>query len=102
MKTKKILVGDKIKKIRKNLGIDQEMFVEILNNMGYKISCSAISLYEHNERRPNYEVLTAICRIGKVKPEWMLDFEDDNKPPTRAISSIASSKSMHYKHLYTG
>ncbi len=51
-----ILLGDKIKKLRKSKNITQE---ELGKNIG--VTTSMVGMYETNARKPSYEVLIKIA-----------------------------------------
>lgn len=64
------MIGSKIADLRKELELSQEELAEKLN-----ISQKSISKYERGNRRPSYEVLTAIASLFGVTTDYLLGAE---------------------------
>lgn len=65
------MLGEKIAEQRKKLGLSQEELAEKLN-----ISQKSISKYERGNRRPSYEVLTAMASLFGVSADYLLELEN--------------------------
>ncbi|MDU5116569.1 MULTISPECIES: helix-turn-helix domain-containing protein [Clostridium] len=66
-----ILLGDKIKKLRKSKNITQE---ELGKNIG--VTTSMVGMYETNARKPSYEVLIKIAEFFSVSTDFLLNTEE--------------------------
>lgn len=63
------MLGERIKEIRKKLGLKQEQFADLLNIE----SKTAISYWENNQRTPgDINILVTIASLGKVTLDWLL------------------------------
>ena len=59
-------IGDRIKLLRKNLGLTQQAFADSLN-----IQRGAVASWEVKRTVPNTPSLTLICREYNVNREWL-------------------------------
>lgn len=59
-------MNERLKKIRKTLGLTQQEFADVL-----KISRGNIAAYEVNKNNPSDAVITLICREFDVNEEWL-------------------------------
>lgn len=66
-----LILGEKIKKIRKGLGYTQEEFANMLE----VDSNSAVSNWELDKRNPDYKTLVKIAYVGRVSLDWLLTGE---------------------------
>lgn len=64
------MLGDKIKKIRKNANMTQKQLSDKL-----RISEQALALYEQNRRKPNPDMLKDIANILEVSVDYLLNNE---------------------------
>lgn len=69
-------VGSRIKKIRECLKLNQTDFAKKLN---MSVSNVTISRYEANERKPNFDTLIAISKLGKVSLDWLITGKQKKK-----------------------
>ena len=58
-------MNERLKKIRKTLGLTQQEFADVL-----KISRGNIAAYEVNKNNPSDAVITLICREFDVNENW--------------------------------
>lgn len=61
------MIGNKIKKLREELGINQEDLAKRIN-----VSASSVAMYETNKRQPNYETLTKLADLFNVSTDYLL------------------------------
>lgn len=94
----KLDIGRAIKEFRTKLGLKQTEFAEIMQSYGYHVSHASISRYEKGIDEPRVSFFLALMDLYKKEIKEIIP-DNINQ---RAISSIASSKSMRYKHLHTG
>lgn len=66
-KIEDILIGNKIKKIRISLGMNQKEFAKIIGS-----NVSALSNWENGRNKPNMKKLSNIAKIGKTTVEALL------------------------------
>lgn len=59
-------MNERLKKIRKTLGLTQQEFADVL-----KISRGNIAAYEVNKNNPSDAVITLICREFDVNENWL-------------------------------
>ena len=64
-------IGEKIKELRNDKGLTQEVFAEKL-----KISRSALSLYEIGKRQVPNELILLIAKTFSVKTDFLFGLED--------------------------
>ena len=64
------MLGEKIYTLRKNRGISQEEFAEILNT-----SRQAVSKWERNESKPDIDKLMLIAKLFNVSIDYLLSYE---------------------------
>ncbi|EDU35705.1 DNA-binding helix-turn-helix protein [Clostridium sporogenes ATCC 15579] len=79
-----ILLGDKIKKLRKSKNITQE---ELGKNIG--VTTSMVGMYETNARKPSYEVLIKIADFFCVSTDFLLNTEE------KLDMALDSAKKIH-------
>ncbi|MCC0660702.1 helix-turn-helix transcriptional regulator [Clostridioides sp. ZZV14-6154] len=78
------MLGEKIKSLRLEKNMTQEEFAESLC-----ISRPALSLYESNKRKPDFEVLKKIAEYFNVSIDFLLDnnIKDKTNYPNKNNSS---------------
>ncbi|ENY8665747.1 helix-turn-helix domain-containing protein [Clostridioides difficile] len=78
------MLGEKIKSLRLEKNMTQEEFAESLC-----ISRPALSLYESNKRKPDFEVLKKIAEYFNVSIDFLLDnnIKDKTNYPNKNSSS---------------
>lgn len=64
------LLGDKLKKLRKQKGLTQ---LQVANIVG--VSKSIISCYEMSERNPSYEILIKLAKPYNVSTDYLLGLD---------------------------
>lgn len=70
--------GSVVTSLREEKGINQEEFAAELSKLcGKKISRSAVSMWETNQRRPKYEIIEAIADWYNVDIEYVLGKTDN-------------------------
>ena len=67
-------LGERIKKLREEVGLSQERLSQLL-----KISRVSISQIENGERKTGAEEIAEIAKIFNVSPDLLLDFKKDVK-----------------------
>jgi phage repressor protein C with HTH and peptisase S24 domain len=65
----KLTLGEKIRQIRKGLGLNQAAFAK---ELGFKFP-TAVSKYEDNTRIPDKDRLLQIAKLGKISLDELLD-----------------------------
>lgn len=65
-----MIVGSRIKELRKSRRITQAEFAERLG-----VTKSAVSSYENGSRLPSYDILIKIARIFNVSTDHLLGFD---------------------------
>ncbi|HEV7644788.1 MAG TPA: helix-turn-helix transcriptional regulator [Pyrinomonadaceae bacterium] len=70
-------IGEKVREIRRKLGITQEQIFELLTHHGAKIHVGYIARYEINERTPTMLVTLAYARAVGIPMEILVDDELD-------------------------
>lgn len=68
----KILLGMRIKSIRKELNISQGDFCKRLN---IELSIASLSKIEKGQQLPSAEFIKAVIEAFKISPYWLLDIE---------------------------
>ncbi|WP_052487503.1 helix-turn-helix domain-containing protein [Gordoniibacillus kamchatkensis] len=63
--------GNRIAQLRKQYGIPQYALAEKVN-----ISRGSLSHYENNRRKPNYEIISRICKYFDVSIDYILGNEE--------------------------
>lgn len=70
-------IGEKVREIRRKLGITQEQMFELLTRHGAKIHVGYIARYEINERIPTLLVTLAYARAVGISTDVLIDDELD-------------------------
>ena len=90
---------DRIKKLRKALGLTQQEFADRLG-----ISRGNIATYETREGNPGSSVITLICREFNVNETWLRTGEGEMFAPktdedelTRAVESMLKGRNPNFK-----
>lgn len=74
-------LGKRIKRIRETVGINQNELAAALKR-DKDISQATVSSWENDTRKPDYEILVDIAKIGRVTLDWLLTGEESSfKPP---------------------
>lgn len=68
------MLGDILKKLRKEKGITQEELGKILG-----VTTSMVGMYETNARKPSYEVLLKMADYFGVSTDYLLGKSSDQK-----------------------
>jgi repressor LexA len=71
---KKMKIGDRIKAVRKNMGIKQSELAKILS-----ISPSTIGMYEQNRREPDIDTIIRLSKCLGVSVEYLLGFSGKSR-----------------------
>lgn len=66
-------MGEKVRKIRLELGLTQEQMFLLLKSHGAKIHVGYIGLYEVDKRIPAYLVTLAYARIAGISTDVLID-----------------------------
>jgi len=64
--------AEKLRKIRRSLGVSQSVMV---NRLGVELAPNNISKYEHNQNEPPTDVILAYARLAHVPLEQLVDDE---------------------------
>lgn len=72
--------GEKIKKLRENLGLNQKQIAEKLN-----IPRTTYSGYEHGRREPDFETLKKIAVFFDCSIDYLLDISTDKKSKVKDV-----------------
>lgn len=78
-------MNERIKEVRKSLGLTQNEFGEKLGVRG-----NTITNYESNSRKPSNAIISAICREFQISEEWLRTGEGEMKAPMTKQSEIAA------------
>ena len=68
----KIVVGDKIKKIRKENDLKQ---IDFCNRLGIDITNASLSNIENGKHMPSAEFIKAVVETFNISPYWLLDIK---------------------------
>ena len=60
-------VGNKIRELRKNIGMTQSELAERLG-----ISASAVGMYEQGRRQPDSDMILKICSVFEISADYLL------------------------------
>lgn len=74
------MIGNALKKLRKNKGLTQAQLAEILG-----LSTTAVNEYEADKKNPLLEGLVAVADYFSVSPNFLLGVSDVMAPPARTI-----------------
>lgn len=83
-------IGNRIKKIRKELDLTQTEFATIIGSVQ-----NTIARYESNQRNPSSSVITLICEKFDVREEWLRNGEGEMFKPKP--SDILDQLAYKYK-----
>lgn len=72
-------IGERIKEIRENMGLNQAQFADKLGLSGP----SAISKYEKGQREPEVRLLVKISFLGNKSLNWLITGEEESKSATQ-------------------
>lgn len=76
-------VGAKMAQKRKEKGLNQEQFIELLNQTRYKPDItrqSHISNIENSNGLPSLRLLAAAAEVLETNMDWLADLSNDDKP----------------------
>lgn len=76
---------DRLKLLRKELGLTQQAFADKLN-----VTRANIAGYETGSRNPSDAVISLICKQFNVSEQWLRTGEGEMLPPQARIDEIAS------------
>lgn len=77
-------MNERIKEVRKSLGLTQNEFGEKLGVRG-----NTITNYESNSRKPSNAIISAICREFQINETWLRTGEGEMKAPLTKQAEIA-------------
>ena len=79
-------IGDRIKKVRRDLNMTQTEFANRIGSMQ-----NTITRYETNSRNPSASVIALICKEFNVNEEWLRNGEGEmfNPAPTDVLDRLA-------------
>ncbi len=77
--------GDNLKKLRNEAGLTQKKLADEL-----EISPSAVGMYEHGRRKPDYEMLIKVSRLFSVSIDCLVG---NTEVPNEATDIIKEMKS---------
>ena len=79
-------IGDRIKKVRRDLNMTQTEFANRIGSMQ-----NTITRYETNNRNPSASVIALICKEFNVNEEWLRTGEGEmfNPAPTDVLDRLA-------------
>ncbi len=77
------MIGDKLKKARKDAKLSQEEVAEKINT-----SRSNISKYETGFLEPNIDTLKKLCELYKISADELLEINNDNNNKTENTFNI--------------
>jgi transcriptional regulator with XRE-family HTH domain len=66
----KILIGENIKRLRKEQGITQEQLANLLN-----VSCAAISKWENGDTYPDMTMIFPLCHYFKISVDELMGYD---------------------------
>ena len=69
-----LLLGERIKEVRKTNGITQEKLAELIG-----VSRTAITRWESGETNPTVDHLIAVCRVLQINEGALLGHDIDNQ-----------------------
>lgn len=78
-------MNERIKEVRKSLGLTQNEFGEKLGVRG-----NTITNYESNSRKPSNAIISAICREFQINEAWLRTGEGEMKAPMTKQAEIAA------------
>lgn len=78
-------MNERIKEVRKSLGLTQNEFGEKLGVRG-----NTITNYESNSRKPSNAIISAICREFQINETWLRTGEGEMKAPMTKQAEIAT------------
>lgn len=78
-------MNERIKEVRKSLGLTQNEFGEKLGVRG-----NTITNYESNSRKPSNAIISAICREFQINETWLRTGEGKMKAPMTKQAEIAT------------
>ena len=70
----KIVLGNRIKEIRKNLDINQE---EFCNNLNISFNRANLSKIESGKQMPSAEFIKSVIEAYDISPYWLLDIKEE-------------------------
>lgn len=89
--------AEKIKKIRKELGLSQEEFGHM-----FHISRQAVSKWESNQSSPDIDTLSLICKTLNISSDELLFSESDKKQNERESSFNLGMQLMMKRRFLLG
>lgn len=78
-------MNERIKEVRKSLGLTQNEFGEKLGVRG-----NTITNYESNSRKPSNAIISAICREFQINEAWLRTGEGEMKAPMTKQAEIGA------------
>lgn len=86
-------LGERIKKIRKDLDLTQQEFADKIGS-----SQNVIGNYETGHRNPSSSVINNICKTFNVNEEWLRTGEGEKfgPMPTAALEALARERGLTY------
>ncbi len=90
-------IGKNIRKLRKNANLTQEMLSAKLQVEGCDITRSGLAKIEVGQRHLYPDEIIALRKILKTTYEELLNIEEQQKPPIRAVNFL----SIHLPKLFS-
>ena len=87
----KVSIGNRLKRLRKELDLTQEAFASRIGSVQ-----NTITGYENDRRNPSAPVISLICREFNVNEEWLRTGEGEmfNPEPSNELDALASKFSL--------
>lgn len=84
-------IGNRLKRLRKELDLTQEAFASRIGSVQ-----NTITGYENDRRNPSAPVISLICREFNVNEEWLRTGEGEmfNPEPSNELDALASKFSL--------
>lgn len=80
-----MMLGERIKKIRKGFGLTQAEFAKQIG-----IASNTVSQIENGSRNPGGAVIKVICQQFGINESWLCDGEGEMLPDSRKDADIAT------------
>jgi transcriptional regulator with XRE-family HTH domain len=88
-------IGSRIKKVRMQMGLNQEAFAKKLSLGGPTV----VSKYEKNQREPEIAILVKIAQLGNKSLDWLLTGKSSvkQKPVEKKLGEIIAQVDRIYR-----
>jgi len=88
-------LGQKIKNVRKNAGLTQAEFAELISNDECKIRNTTVSNWEKDINKPDIEIISIICYKLNVAASYFIE----PKTPKKELSLVELELVEHFQLL---